>query len=272
MTSEEALNLIVKIAGLRLLVRPNRFDCDSDLVRQAHDHVLDELDRMRRRLSSHIDQICEAWREPDYDEQDDLLSSGAMRPRVGARLVRMAARACWRLEPRGRRWLFRQSGYRPYGDRRRLSGDVGYPVLTALRFARDPRRNRRRVPHSFHGENRLLQAEAADAGVAKGEHLGLRSRRRDSILTASREGGCGRPPVFHFSQRRSAAARQKGKSGIAPAEISHIHAATPLSPISSSSRSRNAASASSGTRYIAVDCPLSRVSTRLAIGWLAGKL
>lgn len=73
MTSEEALNLIVKIAGLRLLVRANRFGCDSDLVRQAHDHVLDELDRMRRRLSSHIDQICEAWREPDPDEQDDLL-------------------------------------------------------------------------------------------------------------------------------------------------------------------------------------------------------
>lgn len=54
-------------------MRANRFGCDGDLARQAHDHVLDSLDAVRRRLSTHIDQICEAWCETDPHEQDDLL-------------------------------------------------------------------------------------------------------------------------------------------------------------------------------------------------------
>lgn len=73
MTSEEALNLIVKLAGFRLLVRANRFGCDSDLARLAHDNVVDVLRVVSERLSNHIDQICDVFRETDPGEREELL-------------------------------------------------------------------------------------------------------------------------------------------------------------------------------------------------------
>lgn len=48
MTSYEALQFIVRLAGFKLVVRANRFGCDSDLAREAHDIVITVLDDMRQ--------------------------------------------------------------------------------------------------------------------------------------------------------------------------------------------------------------------------------
>lgn len=63
MTSEEALILIVRMAGLKLLVRANRLGCDNDLARLAHDNVIDVLDAWRANLADYIDLICSIARE-----------------------------------------------------------------------------------------------------------------------------------------------------------------------------------------------------------------
>lgn len=72
MTSEEALILIVRMAGFKLLVRANRLGCDNDLARLAHDNVIDVLDAWRANLADHIDLICSVTRETDTQKQDDL--------------------------------------------------------------------------------------------------------------------------------------------------------------------------------------------------------
>lgn len=73
MTSDKALQLIVKLAGSKLLVRANRFGCDSDLAREAHDNVIEILDGLREELGRLIDLACAAARAGDPQEQDDLL-------------------------------------------------------------------------------------------------------------------------------------------------------------------------------------------------------
>lgn len=72
MTSEEALILIVRMVGFKLLVRANRLGCDSDLARLAHDNVIEVLGAWRANLADHIDLICSAARATDPHEQDDL--------------------------------------------------------------------------------------------------------------------------------------------------------------------------------------------------------
>ena len=72
MTSEEALILIVRMAGFKLLVRANRLGCDNDLARLAHDNVIAVLDAWRANLADHIDIICSVAREIDTQKQDDL--------------------------------------------------------------------------------------------------------------------------------------------------------------------------------------------------------
>lgn len=72
MTSEDALILIVRMAGFKLLVRANRLGCDSDLARLAHDNVIDVLDAWRANLADHIDLICSVARETDPHKKDDL--------------------------------------------------------------------------------------------------------------------------------------------------------------------------------------------------------
>lgn len=72
MISEEALILIVRMAGFKLRVRANRLGCDSDLARLAHDNVIDVLDAWRANLADHIDLICAVARETDTQKQDDL--------------------------------------------------------------------------------------------------------------------------------------------------------------------------------------------------------
>ncbi len=73
MTSDEALRLIVKIAGLRLLVRANRFGCDNDLARHAHDSVLEMLEIVGDRFREHLYQIYGVAREADPREREELL-------------------------------------------------------------------------------------------------------------------------------------------------------------------------------------------------------
>lgn len=73
MNSSQALILIVRLAGFKLLVRANRFGCDSDLARAAHDNVIAVLDSYRGELAELIQLECEAGRETDPDMKDDLI-------------------------------------------------------------------------------------------------------------------------------------------------------------------------------------------------------
>lgn len=73
MNSSQALNLIVKLAGFKLLVRANRFGADSNLARDVHDTVMAVLDGYRAELAELIDLKCMAAREADPDRQEDLL-------------------------------------------------------------------------------------------------------------------------------------------------------------------------------------------------------
>ncbi|PRD43550.1 hypothetical protein C5748_09780 [Phyllobacterium phragmitis] len=73
MNSSQTLNLIVKLAGFKLLVRANRFGCDSNFARETHDYVITVLDGFRAELAELIHLACEARRETDPDEQDDLI-------------------------------------------------------------------------------------------------------------------------------------------------------------------------------------------------------
>lgn len=65
MNSSQALILIARLAGFKLLVRANRFGCDSDLARVAHDNVIAVLDGYRSELAELIQLECEAGRETD---------------------------------------------------------------------------------------------------------------------------------------------------------------------------------------------------------------
>ena len=50
MTWDQALLLMVKLSGFKLLVRANRFGCDTDLARDAHDMLLAYIDEFREDL------------------------------------------------------------------------------------------------------------------------------------------------------------------------------------------------------------------------------
>lgn len=73
MNSSQALILIARLAGFKLLVRANRFGCDSDLARVAHDNVIAVLDGYRSELAELIQLECEAGRETDPDRKDGLI-------------------------------------------------------------------------------------------------------------------------------------------------------------------------------------------------------
>lgn len=73
MNTSQALMLIARLAGFRLLVRANRFGCDSDFARAAHDNVIAVLDSYRGELAELIQLECEAGRETDPDRKDDLI-------------------------------------------------------------------------------------------------------------------------------------------------------------------------------------------------------
>lgn len=73
MDTTQALMLIARLAGFRLLVQANRFGCDSDLARAAHDNVIAVLDGYRSDLAELIELECEAGRETDPDRKDDLI-------------------------------------------------------------------------------------------------------------------------------------------------------------------------------------------------------
>ena len=73
MNTSQVLNLITRLAGFKLVVRANRFGCDSDLAREAHDCVMAVLDGYRGELSELIHLESEAVREVDPERQDDLL-------------------------------------------------------------------------------------------------------------------------------------------------------------------------------------------------------
>ncbi|GAA4161776.1 hypothetical protein [Shinella granuli] len=54
MDTTQALMLIARLAGFRHLVRNNRFGCDSDLARMAHDNVIAVLDSYQGELAELI--------------------------------------------------------------------------------------------------------------------------------------------------------------------------------------------------------------------------
>lgn len=73
MNSSQALNLIVKLAGFKLLARANRFGADSDLARDAHDTVMAILDGYRAELAELVHHAAEAARETGLDRKEDLV-------------------------------------------------------------------------------------------------------------------------------------------------------------------------------------------------------
>jgi len=73
MTPEEALNLIIRLAGFKLIVTANRFGCDSDFARAAHDTVIEILDGWRKELGEYIDMHCALWRTEDSPEADEIV-------------------------------------------------------------------------------------------------------------------------------------------------------------------------------------------------------
>ena len=50
MTWDQALMLMVKLSGFKLIVRANRFGCDTDLAREAHDILIAHLDEREREV------------------------------------------------------------------------------------------------------------------------------------------------------------------------------------------------------------------------------
>lgn len=50
--------LMVKLSGFKHIVRANRFGCDTDLAREAHDILIAHLDEFREDLDRVI-ALCE---------------------------------------------------------------------------------------------------------------------------------------------------------------------------------------------------------------------
>lgn len=72
MTWDQALMLMVKLSGFKLVVRANRLGCDTDLAREAHDILIGHLDEFR----DDLDRVVALWgdllAERDPDKAEDI--------------------------------------------------------------------------------------------------------------------------------------------------------------------------------------------------------
>ncbi len=71
MTPQDALMLMVKLSGFKLLVRANRLGCDTDLARDAHDILIAHIDEFREDLDRVLALWSEFLAERDADKADD---------------------------------------------------------------------------------------------------------------------------------------------------------------------------------------------------------
>jgi hypothetical protein len=69
MTWDEALMLMVKLSGFKLVVRANRLGCDTDLARDAHDILIGHIDEFR----ADLERIVELWHEMLAERDPDKL-------------------------------------------------------------------------------------------------------------------------------------------------------------------------------------------------------
>ena len=72
MTWDQALMLMVKLAGFKLIVRANRLGCDTDLARDAHDMLIGHLDEFREDLDRVLALWNELLAERDADVAEDV--------------------------------------------------------------------------------------------------------------------------------------------------------------------------------------------------------
>ena len=70
MTWDQALMLMVKLSGFKLLVRANRLACDTDLARDAHDILIGHIEEFREDLERVTALWRELWRKQDSPEAD----------------------------------------------------------------------------------------------------------------------------------------------------------------------------------------------------------
>ncbi|WLS01393.1 hypothetical protein [Shinella sumterensis] len=67
MTWDQALMLMVKLSGFKLIVRANRLGCDTEFAREAHDILIAHLDEFREDL----DRLIALWNELLAEQDPD---------------------------------------------------------------------------------------------------------------------------------------------------------------------------------------------------------
>ena len=72
MNVPDTLALITALSGYKLVIRANRFGCDAELARDAHDMVLDLLDELIADLRKLMSLWFSYLREADPQRREDL--------------------------------------------------------------------------------------------------------------------------------------------------------------------------------------------------------
>lgn len=72
MTWDQAIMMMVKLAGFKLLVRANRLGCDSEIARDVHDRLIDFLDEFGEDLKQVIACERKMLAERDPHKADDI--------------------------------------------------------------------------------------------------------------------------------------------------------------------------------------------------------
>lgn len=73
MTWDQALMLMVKLSGFKLIVRANRFGCDTDFARDAHDILIGHIEEYRDDLDRIVALSREMLTERDPDKIDYVI-------------------------------------------------------------------------------------------------------------------------------------------------------------------------------------------------------